>query len=112
MGVVLRTANEAVDLAGVRIPEGADIVVCVSAANRDERIYENPDDFDILRVERTPHLTFGFGVHACIGAQLARYELTTLLDVVLERLPALQLAGEAPVKGLVLRSPPKLPVTF
>lgn len=112
VGVVLRTATEAVDLAGVRIPEGADVVVCVAAANRDERIYGHPDDFDIMRVERTPHLTFGFGVHACIGAQLARYELTTLLDVVLEQLPELELAEPVPVKGLVLRSPPKLPVAF
>lgn len=112
VGVVLRTANEAVHLAGVTIPKGADVVVCVAAANRDERVYGHPDDFDIMRLERTPHLTFGFGVHACIGAQLARYELTTLLDVVLERMPELELAGEAPVRGLVLRSPPKLPVRF
>jgi cytochrome P450 len=112
VGVVLRSTTEDVVLGEVEIPQGADVVVCVASANRDERTFKNPDVFNVRRSEHVPHLTFGFGPHACIGAQLAKYELTTLLGVVLDRLPDLHLIADAPVKGLVLRSPLTLPVAF
>ena len=59
-------------------------------------------------------LTFGFGMHFCVGAHLARAELATALDVVLERLDDLQLVSDAPTRfvGSVLRGPDTLPVTF
>lgn len=112
VGVVLRTATETVEMGGIEIPRGADVVVCIASANHDERVFNAPDVFDIHRQEREPHLTFGFGPHACIGAALARYELTTLLDVFLDRIHNIRVVDEIPVKGLVLRSPPSLSIDF
>jgi cytochrome P450 len=69
---------------GVKVPAGSAICMLVAAANRDPRKYANPDAFDINR-ERLPHLTFGYGFHACIGNALARVEGRVALDEVLNR---------------------------
>jgi cytochrome P450 len=71
---------------GVKVPAGSAICMLVSAANRDPRKFANPDQFDINR-ERLPHLTFGYGFHACLGNALARTEGRIALDEVLNRFP-------------------------
>jgi cytochrome P450 family 142 subfamily A polypeptide 1 len=87
-----RTATRDVELGGQKIREGDRMLLLYPSANRDERVFDDPDRFD---VERTPndHVAFGgFGRHHCLGAQLARLELRVLFDELLDRLPDLALA--------------------
>lgn len=79
-------------LGGVQVPAGAPLVAWIGSANRDERHFERPDQFDI---DRGPsrHLAFGQGIHFCLGAPLARLESMIALQAVLSRLPGLTLTG-------------------
>ncbi len=73
------------------ILEGDRVLLLYLSGNRDERTFERPDEFDIRR-SPNPHLAFGAGSrHFCLGAQLARLELRTLFDELLDRLPELTL---------------------
>jgi cytochrome P450 len=90
---------------GTTVPAGSAMLLLVGAANRDERRYEDPDRFDIRR-DLTQHLTFGYGLHFCLGAALARLEGRVALDEVLQRFPDwevdhehLQLAPTSTVRG-------------
>ncbi len=83
---VARYVAEDVELYGRTVPEGSAILFIVAAANRDERRYPDPDRFDIHR-EIGQHLTFGYGIHFCLGAALARLEGRIALDEVLQRFP-------------------------
>jgi cytochrome P450 len=83
---VARYVMEDVEHHGVTVPEGSAILLLVAAANRDPRRYENPDVFDIHR-DDIQHLTFGFGLHYCLGANLARLEGRVALDELLTRFP-------------------------
>jgi cytochrome P450 len=113
--VILRRAMRDTTLAGVPIQEGADIALLLGAANRDERKYDRPDDFDIFREVRQ-HVGFGFGVHVCLGMHLARMESRVALNVLFDRLGDLALAPEpgqdVHIEGLAFRSPIALPVSF
>ncbi|MFI9718409.1 cytochrome P450 [Streptomyces sp. NPDC052396] len=88
-----RTAMAATELGGVRIAPGEKVVVFFASANRDERVFRDPDTFDITR-PAGPHLSFGHGPHFCLGAQLARVQMRELFAAVLEGLGELELAGE------------------
>ena len=85
-----RTALEDADVAGHRIPAGAQVVTIVGAANRDPAVYDNPEALDVQRQNIKP-LSFGGGIHHCLGAQLARIEGTEAFAELLGRLPALEL---------------------
>jgi cytochrome P450 len=100
----------------VAIPAGAPMFLGIMAANRDPAVYEDPDRFDVQR-HPTSVMTFGFGLHFCLGAHLARAELETALLIILERLPDLRLADDDGVRitGTIhhlLRGPNRLPVRF
>lgn len=90
---LFRTAKHDTELAGEKILGGERIVMGIASGNRDERVYERPDEF---RIERWPgaaeHLTFGPGPHLCLGNQLARMEARVVIERVLERFPAGALA--------------------
>ncbi|EWM10980.1 cytochrome P450 [Kutzneria sp. 744] len=88
-----RTATDDTTLSGVDIRAGDKVVVWFSSANRDERVFPDPHRFD---VGRTPndHLTFGHGPHFCLGAQLARAQMTAVFTAVLDRLGEVRPAGE------------------
>ena len=68
----------------MRIPAGHVVIPWLSAANRDERVFADPDRFDIHR-NPNPHLTFGHGIHFCLGAPLARLEARIALRLLLQR---------------------------
>jgi cytochrome P450 len=85
-----RYATEAIDVCGGVIPAGSNVLFSSVAANRDPTRYEHPDRFDITRVDSRP-VTFGGGVHSCIGAQLARVETEVMLTTLFGRLPSLRL---------------------
>src|SRR3954447_2914592 len=110
-----RYAIEPVTIAGVTIPAGAQVIICLAAANRDSSHYADPELFDIDRSE-TRHLAFGHGIHHCLGAPLARMEGQLALAALLRRFPELRLACPidelhwAHGDGLVLRGLSELPV--
>jgi len=89
---LFRTATQEVEIGGMRIPKGAHLEVLYASGNRDEARFRDPDRFDVQRRDAGGHVAFGFGIHFCIGAPLARYEGRVALDVLLDRLPGLHLA--------------------
>lgn len=88
-----RTANADVSIAGKGFKEGDKILLCMAAANRDPRKWENPDVFDIQR-DTAGHLSFGVGIHVCVGQSIARLEATSLLTALAERVARIELRGE------------------
>jgi cytochrome P450 len=93
---VARTTMREVELDGVTVPADQLLMVWVAAANRDERVFTDPDTFNPLR-DPNPHLAFGRGIHFCIGAPLARLEGRVALNILLDRYPALRtIPGEPP----------------
>ena len=89
---LFRSATEEVEIGGVRIPKGAHLELLYASGNRDDSRFHDPDRFDVRRRESSNHMAFGFGIHFCIGAPLARYEGRVALDVLLDRLPNLRLS--------------------
>lgn len=83
-------AKEKLELRGVSIPRGSMVIPILSAANRDPRVFENPDVFDISR-DPNKHLGFGYGPHYCLGASLARMETKAAILTLFQRFPNLQL---------------------
>jgi cytochrome P450 len=111
---VARTVAEPVELSGVML-EPADIVVSlVGAANRDPAMFENPDRFDITRKDLRP-LSFGGGIHFCLGAQLARIEAAVVFETILRRLSEPRLVQPDQPKwrpSFLLRGLTELPVAW
>ncbi|KAA1427981.1 cytochrome P450 [Nocardioides antri] len=89
----LRFAKQDVEVGGVTIQEGDAVGVSLLAANRDPRLGPDLDVFDPTR-EPVRHLSFGWGMHRCVGAELARMELRTALRMLAERFPDLQMAAD------------------
>lgn len=111
---ITRVATRDTELAGVPIPEGSSVMPMLGAANRQEDRYVNPHDFDIFRQAKVP-ISWGYGVHVCLGMHLARLEMRTAINLLLDRLPNLRLDpdGDDPhIRGMVFRSPSSLPVLF
>ncbi|MFI6054358.1 cytochrome P450 [Streptomyces violascens] len=95
-----RVATADIEIDGQLIRAGEGVIVTNSIANRDSSVFENPDVFDVHRSARH-HLSFGYGVHQCLGQNLARLELEVILTALFERIPTLRLA--VPVDQLTLR---------
>lgn len=92
-----RTATRDTELAGVAVREGDRLLLLYPSANRDARVFDAPDAFDVGR-DPNPHLAFGgFGAHFCLGASLARLELRIMFEELLTGLPALALESDAPL---------------
>ena len=89
-----RTTSREVTLHGVTIPAGGRVVLVYGSANRDERQFDDPDDFLVTR-GTFRHLGFGEGLHGCLGAPLARLELRVALEEALPVLGEYEIAGEA-----------------
>ncbi|GLY75589.1 cytochrome P450 [Actinoallomurus iriomotensis] len=87
-----RAAADDLDIGGVRIRAGDRLTVLAASANRDERAFENPDEFDVHRSAHH-HLAFGHGVHQCVGHNLARAVLEIAYGTLLARMPTLRLAA-------------------
>ncbi len=86
-----RRTTSVVTLSGLELPAGADVLVCIGAANRDPSVFPRPDVFDIHRANAHQHLSFGSGPHLCLGASLARLEARVVLAELASGLPALRL---------------------
>jgi cytochrome P450 len=100
----LRYATEDVEVGGATIPQGALVVLSISAANRDPRTFACPDEIDFHR-SATPHMAYGYGIHYCVGARLASVMVTTAIAALVERFPGLRLAVPADAMRWRLRTP-------
>ena len=109
--IVGRVAGEPVRLGEVDIPAGALVIGLLGAANRDPSRFPDPDMFDIARRPGFSVLSFGGGMHYCLGAPLARIESAEFFPAFLARFPRLALGGEPVRRGLVLRGFATLPIT-
>lgn len=98
--IAFRTAVCDMELGGHRIAAGETVALLLGGANRDPGVFADPDRFDITRANAKAHLAFGSGVHACLGAGLARMEAAIALRALFERFPALQLDGTPTPRGL------------
>ncbi|MEV0210605.1 cytochrome P450 [Streptomyces sp. NPDC050788] len=121
--MIMRQAATDVQVSGGTIPAGATVTCLIGAANRDEQRYRDPDRFDIFRQDLTTtsafsaaadHLAFALGRHFCVGALLAKAEVETGVNQLLDAMPDLRLAdGFDPVEqGVFTRGPQSLPVRF
>jgi cytochrome P450 len=109
----LRVVAEDTELAGVVFPAGTMVLVNTFAANRDPTVYDDPDRFDISREGVPAVLTFGGGIHYCLGANLARLELAEALKILTRRMPDPSRTGPAPWKPMLgLSGPTTLPIKF
>jgi cytochrome P450 len=108
----MRTATEDYELRGTTIEAGQDVLLSYWSANRDEEVFDDPFRFD---VGRTPnkHLAFGFGVHYCLGAMLARMEMKTLFGRIVPRLKHVELAGTPELtRSTFVSGLKKLPIRY
>jgi len=107
-----RTATADVAIGGITVPEGQKIAALLGSANRDPAVFDDADTLDVGRAEN-PHISFGAGVHFCIGAPLARVELQASFGALLERTSRLEL-GAPPTRRpeFVIRGLAELPVVL
>ena len=107
-----RTATQDVELCGTPIKKGQSVAIYYPSANRDERVFEDPERFDIGR-DPNPHLAFGVGEHFCLGARLARIQLRAMFRAVLSRMPDVRADGEARfLRSHVVDGIKRMPVRF
>jgi pulcherriminic acid synthase len=118
-----RQTTEDVQLHGVTIPAGSLVLLVIASANRDDRRFHHPDEFDVHRTdlqhERVftsigEHFAFGAGRHFCLGSKLARNEIEVATSTLLDRFPDMRLAdGVVPTwHGVKARALEELPVTL
>jgi cytochrome P450 len=93
-----RTAARDAEIEGIAVPEGSKLLLFFAAANRDPRLWEAPDVFNIERVS-SGHLGFGYGIHQCLGQMMARMEAEVLLEALIPQLKGFRLTG-APVRRI------------
>jgi hypothetical protein len=107
-----RLATQDVELAGTKVPAGSLVLGLVGSANRDERVFERPDEFIPGREKGTQHLSFGYGVHFCLGVQLARMEARLGLEALVSRVSAIRLRSPEIHwnPGFTMHGPAVLPV--
>ena len=94
-----RTAKEDIELNGQHIREGDRVVMWYVSGNRDETVFDHPHEVDIDRKNARRHLSFGFGIHRCMGNRVAELQLRILWEELLPRFSAIEVVGE-PVRAL------------
>jgi cytochrome P450 len=100
---------------GMELPEGTRILLNFAAANREPEMFERPDTFDIHRTGANRHISFGKGIHFCLGAGLARLEARIVLELLAERLPSLRLVEDQSFTffpNITFRGPDRLDVDW
>jgi 4-methoxybenzoate monooxygenase (O-demethylating) len=107
-----RTTTSDVEIGGEHVGEGRKVLMFLGAANRDPRRWENPDEYDITR-RNADHVGFGHGIHACVGAVLARLEGELILGAMARKCAAIEISGEPKRRyNNTLRGMASLPMTL
>ena len=113
---LFRTVKEDTNINGEEINKGSVLLVRYASFNRDEEVFENPDQFDIERKDVGKHLAFGSGAHHCVGAMLARAEMKTAFKHLFERLKDIELSRPLPEiphhSSLYIHQMKELPIKF
>jgi len=110
---VPRVAAEDVEIEGYSIRAGDAVFIMYGGANRDPAVFDEPNAFDTTRANARDHLTFGTGVHTCLGAALGRMEVQIGLQTLFERFPQLRLAGKPTYNNIIgLHGLKRLPVSL
>ncbi|VFA90648.1 Cytochrome P450 116 [Nocardia farcinica] len=110
-----RRALRDTEIGGVPIPQGADVLLLIGSANRDESRFVHGEEFDITRPNAREHLAFGYGIHYCLGNMLAKLQAKIALEEVVRLVPTLRLADDAAIgfgDNLSFRAPTAVPVTW
>ena len=110
-----RLAAKASTINGIEIPAGANLLLMLHSANRDESVFPEPDDIIFERPNLKDQLAFGYGIHYCVGAPLARLEMAILLETLTRELPELRLVAEQDIeytRNISFRGPVALWVTW
>jgi cytochrome P450 len=113
-----RVCRRDTSIRGVSVPSGSRVLVMLGAANRDSRVFPDPDRFHIARPNASQHLAFGRGTRSCLGAPIARLEVRVALTAMLDRCPELSLVAPRPPRRrpsgsmLNLRSFVSLPISW
>lgn len=113
-GALARVVVDDIEFGGRLLKKGQRVFAFTNSANRDEAQFKEPDRFDIAR-KHNPHITFGHGIHFCLGAPLARLEGQLAVSRLVERFPAIRLADSTPPEwsdSLILRGIRSLPVVL
>jgi len=115
--ILFRVPNADVTIRDTEIPAGSVVALGYASANRDEAVFADPDTFSLERGDelRHKHFGFGFGIHLCVGAALARLEAVAALDAVLDRIPSMRLADGYQyqrVQFFMMRGPTRVDVVF
>ena len=112
---IVRYATDDVELSGGTVKKGEAVLTFAPAANRDPAVFADPEALDLTR-PAAAHLSFGNGVHVCIGARLARMELQVAFGALTTALPRLRLAADADAvawkPSVLVRGPAALPVSW
>lgn len=108
-----RTTTTEVEVAGKTLPSGSELIVMIAAANRDPEVFDDPDSLDIGR-ENNRHLSFGGGIHLCLGAPLARVEGQEAIGRLVRRFPGLRLVDDQVEwkPTTTIRGPARLPLSW
>ncbi len=110
-----RKATRDTEIAGVAIPEGSGVLLLMGSANRDDNVFPAPDDFDIGRDNARSHLSFGYGIHFCLGNLLAKLQAKVAIEEISRKLPTLRMTPGADInfgKNLSFRVPTSVPVEW
>ena len=110
-----RVATRDVEFHGVHVPKGTRVFLSLGAANHDPSQFEQPDRFDLARGNANRHVSFGHGIHFCLGARLARLEANIAIEALTQRLPGLRLVEGQPLefaRNITFRGPRSLYVEW
>ena len=110
-----RRAVRDTEIGGTPIPQGADILLLMASANRDETHFADGESFDLGRANAREHLSFGFGIHYCLGNALAKLQARIAIEEVARLAPSIRLADGHDIRfadNLSFRGPTAVPVTW
>ena len=103
-----RKVKAATSIGGVQIPEGANLLLLLASANRDEEFFVNGEQFDIERENARTHISFGYGIHFCPGSSLAKMQLQLVIEELTARVPTLRLMPDQAIdyaRNISFRAP-------
>ena len=106
-----RITTEDTTLGGIEIPAGTSVFMNFASANRQADVFENPDQFDIHRQNAAQNISFGKGIHFCLGAGLAKFETQIVLEILTERIPSLKMSADQVLEtspNITFRGPERL----